>query len=135
LFQLTELNLYQNQEATTMARQKRGSRTLDKAQRRLSSVRSIDTKLALDGGITAADYEKRIVELRTQIDAYNTTLSTVDELYNKIKLTEQQLSDYSERVLIGVAAKYGKNSNQYEMAGGVKKSERKRPARKLTMAK
>ncbi|MGB3768431.1 MAG: hypothetical protein WA947_17885 [Phormidesmis sp.] len=118
-----------------MARQKRGSRTLDKAQRRLSSVRSIDAKLALDGGITAADYEKRIVELRTQIDAYNTTLSTVDELYNKIKLTEQQLSDYSERVLIGVAAKYGKNSNQYEMAGGVKKSERKRPARKLTMAK
>ncbi len=116
-----------------MARQKRGSRTLDKAQRRLSSIRSIDAELALDGGITAADYENRIVILRTQLDAYNTTLSTVDELYNKIKLTEQELSDYSERVLIGVAAKYGKNSNQYEMAGGVKKSERKRSTRKPTM--
>lgn len=113
-----------------MARQKRGSRSLDKAQRRLSSIRSINPKLTLDGGITAADYEKRIAELRNQLDAYNTTLSTVDDLYNKVKLTEKELSEYSERVLIGVAAKYGKNSSQYEMAGGVKKSDRKRPTRK-----
>ena len=117
-----------------MARQKRSSRTLDKAQRRLSSVRSIDAKLALDGGITATEYEKRITNLRNKIDTYNTTLSTIDELYNEIKVTEKSLSDYSERVLIGVAAKYGKNSNQYEMAGGVKKGERKRPARKQSLA-
>ena len=91
-----------------MARPKRGSRVLDKAQRRLSSIRSINAKLALDGGITAAEYEKRIVALRNKIDTYNTTLSTVDELYNEIKVTEASLSDYSERVLIGVAAKYGK---------------------------
>lgn len=116
-----------------MARQKRGSRTLEKAQRRLSSIRSINAKLALDGGITAADYEKHINQLRTQLDTYNTTLSTVDELYNKIKLTEKELSEYSERILLGVAAKYGKNSDQYEMAGGVKKSDRKRTSRRTAV--
>lgn len=44
--------------------------------------------------------------------------------------TEKQLRDLSERMLIAVAAKYGKNSYEYEMAGGVRKSERKRPVRK-----
>lgn len=36
----------------------------------------------------------------------------------------------SERMLAGVAARYGKDSSQYEQAGGVRKSERKRPTRK-----
>ncbi len=36
----------------------------------------------------------------------------------------------SERMLIAVAAKYGKDSYEHEMAGGIRKSERKRPTRK-----
>lgn len=41
------------------------------------------------------------------------------------------IRDYSERILLGVAMKYGKNSDEYEMAGGIRKSERKRPVRKM----
>jgi hypothetical protein len=33
------------------------------------------------------------------------------------------------KVLLGVAYKYGKDSEEYEMAGGVRKSKRKRPVR------
>jgi hypothetical protein len=33
-------------------------------------------------------------------------------------------------MLAGVAAVYGKDSDQYEQAGGVRKSERKSPGRK-----
>lgn len=33
-------------------------------------------------------------------------------------------------MLAGVASKYGKDSNEYEMAGGTRKSEIKRPAKK-----
>ena len=40
------------------------------------------------------------------------------------------MRDYSERILLAVAVKYGRDSNEYEMAGGVRKSERKRPVRK-----
>ena len=58
-----------------MARQKRGSRTLDKAQRRLASLLSIDPKIVLDS-TSAQDYAKNIDALRKKIDAYNTTLST-----------------------------------------------------------
>jgi hypothetical protein len=35
--------------------------------------------------------------------------------------------------LTGVATKFGKNSSQYEMAGGVKKTERKKPKTKTNM--
>jgi hypothetical protein len=36
------------------------------------------------------------------------------------------LGELSEKMLIGVAFKYGKDSREYEMAGGVRKSERVR---------
>ncbi|MHC5599596.1 MAG: hypothetical protein ACYTXC_27285 [Nostoc sp.] len=37
----------------------------------------------------------------------------------------------TEHMLLSVAAKYGKNSDEYKMAGGVRRSDRKRPVRKL----
>ncbi|PZO09939.1 MAG: hypothetical protein DCF25_21225 [Leptolyngbya foveolarum] len=117
-----------------MARRKRSSRVLERAQRRLDGVQSIDQKLDAGGGFTALGYQKMIAQLRADISAYNTALSTVDALTNKVAETELQLAEYSERMLLGVAAKYGKDSHEYEMAGGVKKSDRKRPARKVAAA-
>ncbi len=45
------------------------------------------------------------------------------------------MSDTSERMLAGVAAKYGRDSTEYEMAGGTKKSERRRPGAKAAAAR
>ncbi|BAZ49860.1 hypothetical protein NIES4103_24730 [Nostoc sp. NIES-4103] len=42
---------------------------------------------------------------------------------------EQDLADYSEKMLRGIAYKYGSNSHEYQMAGGIRKSDRKRTAR------
>jgi hypothetical protein len=38
------------------------------------------------------------------------------------------MDDLTERMLAGVGSKYGKDSTEYEKAGGVRKSERKRRA-------
>ncbi len=116
-----------------MARQKRGSRTLEKAQRRLASLISIDPKIVLDS-TSAQEYAKTIEALRQKIEAYNATLSTVDEMYHEITDGERSLADYSEQVLLGVAVRFGKNSNEYERAGGVRKRDRKRPTRQLATA-
>ena len=117
-----------------MARKKRSSRVLERAQRRLDGVQSINYKLDAGGGFTAVGYQKTITELRADLSAYNQALSNVDALHNKVAEAEQRLAEYSERMLLGVAAKYGKNSHEYEMAGGVKKSDRKRPTRKAVAA-
>ncbi len=117
-----------------MARAKRGSRVLERAQRRLDGIQSIDYNLDAGGGFTAPGYLDIINELRSEVSAYNMALSNVDALNNQLAETERLLAEYSERMLLGVAAKYGKDSHEYEMAGGVKKSDRKRSVRRVAAA-
>lgn len=116
-----------------MARRKLG-RVLDleKGKKRLAAVKSIDPALDLGNGIEVLKYETEVTKMDTKLQAYNTALSTVDGLYNECVAQRDVLKDWNERVLTGVATKYGKNSSEYEMAGGVKKSERKNAKAKKT---
>jgi hypothetical protein len=111
----------------TMGRLKRTSRVLEKANVRAAGLRSIGPE-DFGGGLTSAAYEAALEETRQKLDDYNQSLSAVDEKANVLADSEKKLQDLSERVLAGVAAKYGKNSNQYEKVGGVRKSDRKRSA-------
>ena len=97
---------------------------LEKGVTRLAAIKSIDANLDLGNGITVPNYQNQINLFNTKLAAYNTALSTIDNLYNDCLNQLEVLKDWNERILTGVATKFGKNSSQYEMAGGVKKSER-----------
>lgn len=99
---------------------------LEKGVTRLAAIKSIDPVLDLGNGITATNYEVQVKAMQTKLNAYNTALSTIDNLYNDCNSQNDLLKDWNERILSGVATRFGKNSSQYEMAGGVKKSERKK---------
>jgi len=99
---------------------------LEKGVTRLAAIKSIDTNLDLGNGITATNYETQLGVLTSKLAAYNTALSTIDNLYNDCIAQIETIKDWNERVLTGVATRYGKNSTEYEMAGGVRKSERRR---------
>ncbi|MGB3786398.1 MAG: hypothetical protein WA949_00200 [Phormidesmis sp.] len=116
-----------------MYRKKKNSRTLEKASTRYDGIQSIDSKLDVGSGFSAPGYLKTIAQLRNDISAYNTALSKIDDLHNKLSDTEKTLAEYSERMLLGVAARYGKDSSEYEMAGGVRKRDRKKPKRKVAV--
>ena len=118
-----------------MARTKKTSPVLENAQTRLAALSSIDPKLSLGAGLGISDYDAQITCTRTALDTYNTLLSQVDGAYNDFLAEEAGLRDLSDRMLAGVGAVYGKDSDQYEQAGGVRKSERKRPMRKQAAAK
>ena len=113
-----------------MSRPKRGSATLSKAEKRLASLTSISPTLDLGEGLTIESYAQKAALLRSQLASYNESLSFADRALNAVQDTEKQIRDLSERMLIAVAAKYGKDSYEYEMAGGTRKSERKRPQRR-----
>lgn len=115
-----------------MARPKRSSATLQKAEKREAGLQSISPTLDLGNQLTIEGYATLIQTLRSQIATYNSALSNLDDLSRTIKDTEQQLRNLSEQMLLGVAAKYGKNSSEYGKAGGVPKSERRRSTRKKT---
>jgi hypothetical protein len=119
---------------TAMYKKKRNSRTLEKANLRIDGMQSIDANLTLSAGLSVQTYAKKINDLRLKISAYNTALSNVDELHTQITDADRDLADYSEKMLLGVAVKYGKNSYEYEKAGGVRKSDRKRPVRRVATA-
>src|SRR5438270_731107 len=95
-----------------MGRKKRTSKILDKANVRAAGLRSIGTH-DFGNGLTSAAFEKA----------------------NLLADSEKTLRDYHERVLAGVGAKFGKNSNEYEKVGGVRKSERKRPTARKSASK
>ena len=99
---------------------------LEKGITRLAAVKSIDTALDLGNGIDVPNYEAQVTLLSGKLSTYNTALSTLDDLYNDCIAQINVIKDWNERILTGVATKYGKNSSQYEMAGGRKKSERKK---------
>ncbi|MEH2464125.1 hypothetical protein [Nostoc sp.] len=106
-----------------MARQKRNSGVLSKAQMRLACVKSISPTLDVGVGLTVKDYTDRIADLSQSLETYNTILSTIDVLSTQITEKEKDLADYSQQILLGVAYKFGNNSHEYQMAGGTRKSD------------
>jgi hypothetical protein len=107
-----------------MARQKRTSKVLINATRRASAIGSIDENLNLGNGLSLYEYSTLIETMRKQENAYNTALSTLDQLYHDMLETERELGDKSEHMLLGIASRYGKSSVEYGMAGGVLKNKR-----------
>ena len=117
-----------------MTYRKRSSRgILAKMRGRATGFKSIDPKLDLGDGLSVKMFTEKVDTLQQMLDTYNTLLADADELLNRLNDAEKSLSEFSERVLLAVAAKYGKDSHEYQRAGGVRRRDRKRPTRQLTI--
>ena len=112
-----------------MSRKKRTSRVLEKAQLRSSGLKSIVPNIKFDEDYSLEKLIESIDQLRSKLDVYNTALSVVDSSKTEIEEMEKNLSQLSEKMLMVVGIKYGKDSREYEMAGGVRYSDRIRKIR------
>ncbi|BAY13574.1 hypothetical protein [Calothrix sp. NIES-2098] len=109
-----------------MTRQKRTSRVLEKAELRTSGLKAVDPNMDYGGERSLVNMIQIMDKLRSKIDAYNTALFNIDSYKSEIEELEKILADLSDKMLLGVAHTYGKDSHEYEKAGGVRKSERVR---------
>jgi hypothetical protein len=115
-----------------MARAKRNSKGLNQAIQRAAGMRSINPSLHFGDGLSLSEYNHRIQTLQTQLSHYNSTLSSLDEMAEAIIQTEQELKTYSEKMLLSVAAHYGKESTEYMAAGGtIRKRSPRRPKKAI----
>ncbi|MEH2230693.1 MAG: hypothetical protein V7K71_13775 [Nostoc sp.] len=112
-----------------MPRQKRTYRVLEKAELRIAGLKAIDPSMDFGDARNLQNVAQVIQQYRSKIDSYNTTLVVIDSYKSEMKELEKTLSDLSEKMLLGVAFKYGKDSHEYQMAGGVRKSDRIRKSR------
>ena len=117
-----------------MGRQRRNSKTLDLVYARISGMMAIDKDLDFGSDLTLAKFKQAADKFNADLDAYNQMLATLDQLANDLNTDENSLRDLSERMLAAVGARWGKNSNQYEQAGGTRKAERGRKTTKTPPA-
>ena len=112
-----------------MPRTKRTSRILEKAELRTSGFKAIDSKMDFGNSCDLQNLTQSIEEFRTMLDTYNNALAVVDSTKTKIDQMEKKLSKLSDKMLKGVGFNYGTDSSEYEIAGGVRDSERVRKSR------
>jgi hypothetical protein len=109
-----------------MTQRRRNSPALTKAERRIEGMGTIDPLLDFGNGLSIVGYNTKVQIVREKLAAYNQAQSLVDKTQNALLEAERELNEYSERMLLSVASSYGKNSDEYEMAGGTRKSDRRR---------
>ncbi|KPQ35355.1 MAG: hypothetical protein HLUCCA11_10360 [Phormidesmis priestleyi Ana] len=113
-----------------MVRRKKKSEVIDTAKSRLAGMKSISEKLDLGNGCTTAAVEARLKEAHEKLENYNSLLAQVAAAGNEFERAERALSNISKNILMGAAMKFDLDSDEYEMVGGVKLSDRKRARRK-----
>ena len=103
------------------------SPVLEDSLRRLERVMAINPVPNFGTGFSVADFETVLTDLSTILGAYNTSIAVTDRLGAQLREKEKQARDLRERLLTAIAFIYGKDSDEYVAAGGIRKSERKRP--------
>jgi len=110
-------------------RRKRSSRILEKAEFRVAGLKAIDPSINFDDTYSLQNLNQLIENFHNMLDDYNAAIAMIDSSRKKLDEVEKTLSQVSDKMLVGVGFKYGKNSNEYELAGGVRDSERIRKSR------
>jgi hypothetical protein len=95
-------------------------KTLEKAQRRMVGIRSLKLNLNL-GSLNLVEFSTQVENLQAKQEQYNDMVNALAQQREEIETMERSLRGTSERVLGVVAAIYGKESDEYEVAGGVKR--------------
>ncbi|MBD2300082.1 hypothetical protein H6G80_15910 [Nostoc sp. FACHB-87] len=111
-----------------MPRKQKGSPVLEKTEQRLIGFKSIDSSLDFGDSISLNHLTELTEQLRQELDQYNMMLTALDTAKANIQTLEKTIRETSERLVSGVVLRYGKDSREYEMTGGVRKSDRIRKA-------
>jgi hypothetical protein len=109
-----------------MPRIRRTSSVISKAVVRSNNLKTISPALDLGGGLTVEAFDDLIKQAQEAEGDYNRTVALLDEKTNRLDALLKQTSELSARLLAGVGARYGRNSDEYEKAGGVRTDEIKR---------
>lgn len=90
---------------------------------RAASLEAIDPALDLGNGLSLAALRTDIQAAQAVLDSYNNRLAELDGIVNTLKDKEKGLELLISRLLAGIAAVYGRDSTEYEQAGGTRTSE------------
>jgi hypothetical protein len=115
-----------------MPRQKRKSSVLQTARERLAGLKKFRTEPDFGAALTVASYETEINGYAADENSYNEDLAALDDKQNRLDARQSGLNDLNQRIQAAVKAQFGSDSSEYELVGGTRRSERKKPTRKTS---
>ncbi len=115
--------------ANCMSRKKRKSSVLEKVESRAAGMKLVDPTLKLDDDYSLEKMLESMDQLRNKLEIHNNALSLADSSLTEVEEMEKNLAKLSQKMLMLIAIKYGKDSPQYETAGGIRDSDRVRKMR------
>ncbi len=113
-----------------MARAKRKSAVLETARTRRTGLNSITKPIDFGANTTKEAFLAKITAFEARLNAYNQKVAELDDEQNGIDADERDLAQWNKRILSAGEASFGSDSSEYELLGGTRTSERKRPTRK-----
>lgn len=75
-------------------------------------------------------YEAEITGYGDEENEYNGEVAALDDRQNRLGTRDRGLGQWNQRILAAVKGRYGGDSSEYELVGGVRSSERKKPTKK-----
>jgi hypothetical protein len=113
-----------------MARKRRTSAALAAARQRFAGLNKITPVPNLGPNTTLLAYQGVINDTANLEESHNQLAAQMDDSSNRFDAQENLMAEWNRRVLSAVEAQYGPDSSEYEMCGGTRKSERKKPTKK-----
>lgn len=110
-----------------MARPPGTAAVIETARKRVAGLRACKTKPTLGAEMTPESVEADIAVIVGKVSARDEARAALDQMQNEIERLVTALNDKNTRILAGVGAQLGKDSDEYEQVGGTRTSERKKP--------
>jgi hypothetical protein len=111
-------------------RARRKSKNLQIARQRLAGLKKIKPKPDFGPGSNPEDYEAEVTGYSDEENEYNGEVAALDDRQNRLNTRDRGLGNWNTRILSLVKGRYGADSYEYELVGGVRTSERKKPTKK-----
>ena len=84
----------------------------------------------LPGGVSVGNLENLITELQTISAKVDSVKAQLTKLVNEKGSASKNLGAFITKAKLAIKVEFGPDSSEYEMAGGIRASERKKPVRK-----
>jgi ABC-type lipopolysaccharide export system ATPase subunit len=114
-------------------KKQRNSATLTQVEARITGLRAIDPSLSFGNNRSLTDLTHLADQIRTKLTEHNNLLAALELSRNELSQLEQQAKFLASQMLQGVGFEYGRDSYEYELAGGVRTRDRIRKGLKTRL--
>lgn len=109
-----------------MARPPATAAVLETSRKRVAGLRACVRKPSLGTELGPESVEADMAAIASKVAARDEAKAALDQMQNEIERLVTGLNDKNTRILAGVGAQLGKDSDEYEQVGGTRTSERKK---------